>query len=198
MTRSHMKSWPSVLRRMWWVFLSTVTPSHIISVFFTLNPWICLPQQILNCALDDIEIFVARLQKAAEAFSQLNHRNKSKKNKKKGPAGLSPFLLMWWHECSDNMFILLTSPCLCLFASCGPGLSSSDACVVLVASLRFCKVTQYSLLSCHYWGNIIASYSLPESADTVMYLLSVCFYNVLQLQCFCYVFVKILAIPKES
>ncbi|XP_069564366.1 epidermal growth factor receptor kinase substrate 8-like protein 2 isoform X1 [Brachyistius frenatus] len=42
--------------------------------------------QILNCALDDIEIFVARLQKAAEAFSQLNQRNKSKKNKKKGPA----------------------------------------------------------------------------------------------------------------
>lgn len=42
--------------------------------------------QILNCALDDIEIFVARLQKAAEAFSQLNHRNKSKKNKKKAPA----------------------------------------------------------------------------------------------------------------
>uniref|UniRef100_A0A096LPZ7 Epidermal growth factor receptor kinase substrate 8-like protein 2 n=1 Tax=Poecilia formosa TaxID=48698 RepID=A0A096LPZ7_POEFO len=42
--------------------------------------------QILNCALDDIEIFVARLQKAAEAFYQLNQRNKSKKNKKKGPA----------------------------------------------------------------------------------------------------------------
>ncbi|XP_029379601.1 epidermal growth factor receptor kinase substrate 8-like protein 2 isoform X2 [Echeneis naucrates] len=42
--------------------------------------------QILNCALDDIEIFVSRLQKAAEAFSQLNQRNKSKKNKKKGPA----------------------------------------------------------------------------------------------------------------
>ncbi|XP_075883269.1 epidermal growth factor receptor kinase substrate 8-like protein 2 isoform X2 [Nelusetta ayraudi] len=42
--------------------------------------------QILNCALDDIEIFVSRLQKAAEAFTQLNHRNKSKKNKKKGPA----------------------------------------------------------------------------------------------------------------
>ncbi|XP_045074081.1 epidermal growth factor receptor kinase substrate 8-like protein 2 isoform X1 [Coregonus clupeaformis] len=42
--------------------------------------------QILNCALDDIEIFVARLQKAAEAFSQLNQRNKSKKIKKKGPA----------------------------------------------------------------------------------------------------------------
>ncbi|XP_061532930.1 epidermal growth factor receptor kinase substrate 8-like protein 2 isoform X4 [Phycodurus eques] len=32
--------------------------------------------QILNCALDDIEIFVARVQKAAEAFSQLNQRNK--------------------------------------------------------------------------------------------------------------------------
>uniref|UniRef100_A0A3Q3VYR6 Epidermal growth factor receptor kinase substrate 8-like protein 2 n=1 Tax=Mola mola TaxID=94237 RepID=A0A3Q3VYR6_MOLML len=44
--------------------------------------------QILNCALDDIEIFVSRLQKAAEAFSQLNHRNKSKKNKKRGPAGM--------------------------------------------------------------------------------------------------------------
>ncbi|KAM4734861.1 LOW QUALITY PROTEIN: epidermal growth factor receptor kinase substrate 8-like protein 2 [Anableps anableps] len=42
--------------------------------------------QILNCALDDIEIFVSRLQKAAEAFYQLNQRNKSKKNKKKGPA----------------------------------------------------------------------------------------------------------------
>uniref|UniRef100_A0A3B5ASA9 Epidermal growth factor receptor kinase substrate 8-like protein 2 n=1 Tax=Stegastes partitus TaxID=144197 RepID=A0A3B5ASA9_9TELE len=42
--------------------------------------------QILNCALDDIELFVARVQKAAEAFSQLNQRNKSKKNKKKGPA----------------------------------------------------------------------------------------------------------------
>uniref|UniRef100_A0A1A8LNC4 Epidermal growth factor receptor kinase substrate 8-like protein 2 n=2 Tax=Nothobranchius pienaari TaxID=704102 RepID=A0A1A8LNC4_9TELE len=42
--------------------------------------------QVLNCALDDIEIFVARLQKAAEAFSQLNQRYKSKKNKKKGPA----------------------------------------------------------------------------------------------------------------
>ncbi|KAG9280770.1 epidermal growth factor receptor kinase substrate 8-like protein 2 isoform X1 [Astyanax mexicanus] len=42
--------------------------------------------QILNCALDDIEIFVARLQKAAEAFAQLNQRNKSRKNKKRGPA----------------------------------------------------------------------------------------------------------------
>ncbi|XP_023146446.1 epidermal growth factor receptor kinase substrate 8-like protein 2 isoform X2 [Amphiprion ocellaris] len=42
--------------------------------------------QVLNCALDDIEIFVTRVQKAAEAFSQLNQRNKSKKNKKKGPA----------------------------------------------------------------------------------------------------------------
>ncbi|KAM4572743.1 epidermal growth factor receptor kinase substrate 8-like protein 2 isoform 2-T2 [Odontesthes bonariensis] len=42
--------------------------------------------QVLNCSLDDIEFFVAKLQKVAEAFSQLNQRNKSKKNKKKGPA----------------------------------------------------------------------------------------------------------------
>lgn len=42
--------------------------------------------QILNCTLDDIEIFAARLHKAAEAFAQLNQRNRSKKNKKRGPA----------------------------------------------------------------------------------------------------------------
>ncbi|NXR61605.1 ES8L2 protein, partial [Rhadina sibilatrix] len=42
--------------------------------------------QMLNCTLDDIEVFVARLQKAAEAFRQLNQRKKGKKNKKKGPA----------------------------------------------------------------------------------------------------------------
>ncbi|KAM4617444.1 epidermal growth factor receptor kinase substrate 8-like protein 2 [Discoglossus pictus] len=42
--------------------------------------------QALNCTLDDIEFFVARLQKAAEAFKQLNMRKKGKKSKKKGPA----------------------------------------------------------------------------------------------------------------
>lgn len=111
-----------------------VSCSYILQ---SLNLSNCPPQQILNCALDDIEIFVARLQKAAEAFAQLNQRNKSKKNKKKGPAGLSPFLLIWWHKYSDNMFILLTSPCLCLFVSCGQGLSSTDVCVVVVATLGF-------------------------------------------------------------
>ena len=62
---------------------------------------------MLNCALDDIEIFVSRLQKAAEAFSQLNHRNKSKKNKKRGPAGVSPFLPRRPNECCGNSFMWL-------------------------------------------------------------------------------------------